>query len=603
MNIAVFDIETFKFINPYSLAMYDGKDYRLYTGSDCVKKFLDEVLNYKYRAVNFYAHNGGKFDFNFLVEYLRFRDYDFKMVFQGSRCLRLRVYHTKEGKSKDRKNRNATSFSDSYSLLKFSLDKLTKNFDVKHKKINFMEKPEKQRDYEYLYELYKKKDKRFYEYVKNDVFGLYEVLIGFNKMITENNGKMGLTIASTSLKTFRNYYKYDRHIEMANKETNKEMKNAYYGGRTEIFKMFVKEKKLYCYDINSLYPFVMFNNEYPVCPPRLCRNSNKNMIMEYHGITEAEIRAPKNLYIPLLPYHYTINGNNKLVFPLGKFTGYWDNHLLRKAYDLGYEIKPIKTYVFGKTEMIFKEYVKRFYKLKQTSLKDTPNYIIAKLLLNSLYGKFGQRQESEIFIKYSDLKFNDFKEISVYDPDSHIFKVKTESQGKFFIPQISIHVTAMSLLQLYSHIENILKKGFLIYCDTDSLFTNVKLPISEKIGGLKLEYEFNKGYFLLPKTYCVIKKNNECYIRAKGYGGNIRYINKKDKKIDRLNENVFKNALFKNDYSGFALESTNPSFNSMRTSFVRHKKYVSMDILKKSIRSKYDKRIVLPDFDTLPLVL
>jgi hypothetical protein len=41
-----------------------------------------------------------------------------------------------------------------------------------------------------------------------------------------------------------------------------------------------------------------------------------------------------------------MGGYNKLVFPLGKFEGYWDNHLLRKAMELGYKITPLKAMYF-----------------------------------------------------------------------------------------------------------------------------------------------------------------------------------------------------------------------------------------------------------------
>ena len=80
-----------------------------------------------------------------------------------------------------------------------------------------MDKEGTERDYEYLYRLYLEKDKRFHDYLNNDVYGLYEVLMKFKKLITENNGQMGMTIASTSLKTFKTGY-LQQKIKMTNRE-------------------------------------------------------------------------------------------------------------------------------------------------------------------------------------------------------------------------------------------------------------------------------------------------------------------------------------------------------------------------------------------------
>ena len=42
------------------------------------------------------------------------------------------------------------------------------------------------------------------------------------------------------------------------------------------------------------------------------------------------------------------------------------------------------------------------------------------------------------------------------------------------------------------------------------------------------------------------------------------------------------------------------SFNTMKTSYRRHKTFISVDVRKKSIKHRYDKRIVLLDYTTKP---
>ena len=138
-------------------------------------------------------------------------------------------------------------------------------------------------------------------------------------------------------------------------------------------------------------------------------------------------------------------------------------------------------------------------------------------------------------------------------------------------------------------------KGKIVsYCDTDSLFTNGNLPTSDKLGDMKNEYEFVSGYFMLPKTYCIVKNDGSIKVKAKGFTRDFQ---------NQLNKKSFEKALYKKDYSDFKITSEIESFNSMKTSFVRHHNFVSTDFRKKSIHATYDKRKILKDFNTKPLII
>lgn len=54
----------------------------------------------------------------------------------------------------------------------------------------------------------------------------------------------------------------------------------------------------------------------------------------------------------------------------------------------GYTFKVIKGYTFDKAN-IFHDYIFDLYLIKANHDKDDPMYLISKLLMNSLYGKFG----------------------------------------------------------------------------------------------------------------------------------------------------------------------------------------------------------------------
>jgi hypothetical protein len=572
--------------NPHisnSKNIFDVKEpFTILRDSDCVKEFVDKFVTYSYRGHIFYAHFGSLFDFPIILNELNKRPLKIYPIMKGSKIIKMTVQDD---------NNDRWYFCDSSALLSFSLDELTKTFNVTHKKLHVVEKND---SYDRnLYRLYKKDPDTVIEYLKHDCIGLYEVLEKFKKEILKIGGDMGLTIASTSLKTFTRSYQKSPFF-MCSKAVNDEFRNAYFGGRTEIFRMFapeIKDDYYYYYDINSLYPFVMKKYSYPISEPRVFTTPDKKIYWEEEGITQAKVKAPLDLYIPVLPSKIKLKQDNKLMFVVGEFTGWWDNQLLRKAHELGYSVEPIKSYSF-KTAFIFKDFVDNFYKIKQNSEKDTPMYLIAKLLMNSLYGKYGQRQISESMIKDIDPDTDKYM-VKDIDLETGWSRVTEEGKGKSYLPQISIHVTALAQLLLYESLQQIIEKGYKVfYCDTDSITTDYKnLHVSKELGDWKLEKRIASGYFVLPKTYKIIDDSGKIELRAKGYSKKLQA---------KITENAFRNALFDNDYTGFSVISDNKEMLRASASFHRYKDFNKLDYIRRSIQTRYNKRKILRDFDTRP---
>lgn len=73
------------------------------------------------------------------------------------------------------------------------------------------------------------------------------------------------------------------------------------------------------------------------------------------------------------------------------------------------------------------------------------------------------------------------------------------------------------------------KGGDIYYSDTDSIVTNMKLDeslVDEKaLGKLKLEYIIDKAIFIAPKLYCLVTKEGEIIIKAKGINKNSLTFN------------------------------------------------------------------------------
>lgn len=588
-RILTFDLEGYRDFKKermvsYLCGIYDGNGFSYIKGERCINDFVKRYITKQYRSAIFYAHFGSIFDFPILLQELQERpDLLIYPITKGSKIIKLTI--------KDKYD-HRWYFHDSSALLNFSLDELTKTFKVGHRKIEAVKKSDTyDKD---LYELYKKDPKTVIKYLMHDCIGLYEVLDEFKKKMLSIGGDLGLTIASTSLKTFKRGYQ-KTVLEMCDKDINDELRKGYYGGRTEIFRMYAPEIKgqyYYYYDINSLYPFVMSEHDYPVSKPQILSYPDKKSVFETIGVTNAVIKSPENMYLPLLPSKVKLKRDTKLMFVLGKYEGWWDNTLLSKAHELGYKIEPKKTYVF-ESDYIFKDFIKHFYPIKENSDSKSPMYLISKLLMNSLYGKFGQRQESEFLIKDMNPDTEKYEIIDYVDIDSGWLRVKEESKGKSFLPQISIHVCAMAQLVLFNALEKILEKGYNIYyCDTDSITTDyANMPVSKKLGDFKREKLLLSGIFLLPKTYKTIDDKGKTEIRAKGYKKNLRNMITKD---------AFERALLNKDYSGFTVKSKSKEMLRPFSSFHRYSEFTRLDYIRRSLQTTYNKRKILKDFNTRP---
>lgn len=588
-NFSVFDIETStwiddtrhtddktvndyhdRMIKPFLLIYYDGQKIIPYKGQDCVTQFLTKFLTFKNRNQICFAHNGGKFDTLAIYQaYMQnpqfYEKYTYHPIMQGSRIMSFKIYDT---------NKHHWEIRDSFSLLPRSLAYLSASFKPDHLKLEMPDQPFDQAQDQWI------------KYCSNDCISLYEILKKFNDTIRDINGCVGYTIASTAMLTFR-YQFMDQDYETYHM-FNDFFRRAYYGGRTEIFNMHAKDsdKPYYLYDINSLYPFVMYENDYPISRPKKVKYHDVEEIENKSGIMECRIITPPDLDIPLLPFH---RDDGRLIFPLGTWTGVYEFSLIKKALSYGYDITPLRTWEFDSAP-IFKDYVKRFYGLKtQSSGAEKEIY---KLLLNSLYGKWGERPDRKELITDPDISLEGLL------PFDTIFgyAIKTYKQNSaYHLPAISIKVTALAQLQLYKLFEQIKKlNGKIYYCDTDSVITDVRLPTSDKLGDIKLETTFQEGIFLMPKVYYLkLFDNDEIKIRIKGFTKNIHpYLMEID---------TWKNALYKQDYTPFYEQKIRPaSLNEIR---IRHLQGFVTLVENKSIKHTYDKRTILPDYDTEPLMI
>ena len=119
----------------YDLENTEGHpwDERYYRAGGCVDQMMRYICQKKFKNHHIYAHNGGRFDFLFILPWLldegAKRGFMFSIVPVASSIQVLDIWRTVKGNNKWQKWR----FLDSYKLIPTGLDKAAKTFGLEGK--------------------------------------------------------------------------------------------------------------------------------------------------------------------------------------------------------------------------------------------------------------------------------------------------------------------------------------------------------------------------------------------------------------------------------------------------------------------------------------
>jgi hypothetical protein len=364
-----------------------------------------------------------------------------------------------------------------------------------------------------------------------------------------------------------------------------EPRNAFFGGRTGNTKTYHKcddGETIQYVDVCSLYPYVCKRGHYPLGHPtihvgdRACRELG----LDVNGILKCKVLPPLDLYHPVLPARM----NNKLMFVLCRtcgeqmnqrdcdhssdqraLTGTWTMDEIRKAVQKGYVI--LDMYELWEYKMVtyengglFTDFINKFLKIKQEASgypswcetqEDKDKYVkdyfehegiqldpkkieknsglrsLAKLMLNSFWGKFGQRenQTKASLIRdprqFFSLMTNPGVQVNtVRELSEEVLLVNWQNIDEIGESLRTVNVvlaaftTAQARLKLYEHLEAL--GGQVLYYDTDSVLYVYKnglyrIPIGDYLGEMTDELaEYGPGSYIVefvsggPKTYAYL---------------------------------------------------------------------------------------------------
>ena len=309
-------------------------------------------------------------------------------------------------------------------------------------------------------------------------------------------------------------------------------RDSFYGGRTNCVKLLYNFKENECgryVDFCSLYPTVQYYQKYPIGHPTKIHNPEK-YCNSWYGLIKCKVIPPKGLYHSVLPQRIKVDSYEKLIFTLCKtcaetsnqseckhsdnersLIGTWTTDEVNEAIKKGYKVLEVyEVWHFDKTsDDLFKGYIRRFMKIKLESskydfktkeeeasfkakIRDSLDInvekfefnaglrSISKLCLNSLWGKFGQRNNmsqtkyvTEVSEFYEILLDDKLDDINFQFINDNMVQMTYNFKDQFVDNHNSTNIfiacftTSHARLMLYNKLDYLKEK--VLYFDTDSI--------------------------------------------------------------------------------------------------------------------------------------
>jgi hypothetical protein len=453
-----------------------------------------------------------KFDSQFIMNYLFKNDYihtvnpeDKKsrtfntLISDKGLYYQVEVIFEKKGKKV-----NKVVFQDSLKLIPLSVEAIAKSFKLPISKLEI--------DYDAHNNLPigSPLTKEEEEYIKHDV-----QIVAYAIEYFYSQGLDRMTIGSCALAEYKKIItKRDFKRFFPIPKYHQDVKQSYRGGFTYLNPEFAEKtiKNGIVLDVNSLYPSVMYDSYLPYGTPIFFKGKYEkdNIYPLYTQMIRCQFELkPGKIPTIQIKYGYnfraneylTTSGDTEVVLCLNSV----DMELFLDHYEV-YNLEYISGWKFKSAQGLFTDYIDKWSNNKIQAKKDGNHglYLISKLFLNSLYGKFGTDTRVRSKIPYMG-----------EDNEIHYKDGEEEEKDGIYIAMASF-ITSYARLKTISSAQKIMdnyREGKsniqFVYADTDSLHCispDFELPEGldidpTKLGAWKYESKFNKAKFLRQKCY------------------------------------------------------------------------------------------------------
>lgn len=408
---------------------------------------------------------------------------------------------------------NKVTIYDSMKIFNFSVEKVAKGFNLPISKLEL--------DYDTYREVGHELTKHEIDYIKNDV---KIVAMALNVMFNEKLKKM--TIASNAITNYKSMiHNFDLYFPVLPYEVDASVRESYKGGFTylnPIYKEKDIKRDIIVLDSNSMHPSHMMNDWLPIGKPEY-----------YQGEYQDDTLYP--LFIQRLSCSFKLKKGKIPSIQLKHTRGYIPTEYLEttdgkivtltltsvdyKLFFMQYDIDDITYhdgFKFKRLKGLFNNYINYWINRKIEAKKQDNKaiYTITKLMLNSLYGKFGLNPHVQGKYPVLDEK-EDYVRYKLY-PE--------EIRDSVYCPVASF-ITAYSRYDIITTSQAIrdysLKtygEDYYIYSDTDSIHM-IKMSDEElakiikmdeyKLGYYKRESEAVRGIYIRQKCYLEVDKDGK----------------------------------------------------------------------------------------------
>lgn len=452
---------------PFIWGLYTGSTYHEFETTEQLVEFIRE------HNVIIYAHNGGKFDFHFMLSYINTGE---EITVINGRLVVAKI--------------GSCELRDSWNILPVPFeafgDKIKIDYAIMEPDIRHLHMQE------------------IRTYLKQDCVGLWEKIDAFEKEFGRN-----ITLASAAMKQWEKIGQTKR--PKSTRDFFTKFKPWYNGGRVECFQKGHINGPIHVYDINSAYPTAMLS-EHPYTTDYVSL-SNPN---DFQNTSFIHCSAIANGSLPAK------NEFGSMYFP------YDDEQ--REYYVTGWELNTAletgtisKLKIFSAQEFVnkraFEPYMMHFYK-RRLEAKAAGNLaldIFSKLMMTNLYGKFGANPDNYghfICVPFYELDGWQCKcDLGQHDPaicdgfqfngmigDLALMRRDLEEEEAHFINvATAASITGCVRAMLWRAI--CASKG-MVYCDTDSIMCQEsEVETGPALGQWKLEGTATDVYVAGKKMY------------------------------------------------------------------------------------------------------
>lgn len=351
-------------------------------------------------------------------------------------------------------------------------------------------------------------------YGRRDVEVLMAATLQWFRFLTDHDlGGFGVTLAQQAMKAYRHRFRDCPIFIDGNPRADALSREAYVGGRVECFEIGRREGRYHHIDVNSMYPAVMRDYTYPVKLRGHWRRVNVSDLIDECDSGCCVARVTVETDTPIYP----AVRDGRLIFPVGRFVTSLATPELREALKRGHVAAAHECAAYERGRP-FGSFIRTLYQMRRdfAAQGDEVGKWLTKILMNSLYGKFGQSgRRFEIDGEADDDSIAVWTEIDADSGEVHrmrqfggiVQREIREPESRDSFPALAAHVTSHARMVLWRGIE---QAGIanVLYCDTDCLLVNDEglrrvrsLLHPDSLGAWKLEGSYDRVEIWGPKDY------------------------------------------------------------------------------------------------------